>query len=70
MALDGPPDDRDAPEEPPLREIPQPRDPDQPELVKAVTKLAAENADLYKQVGELAHVLKTEKARFCAWAEL
>jgi hypothetical protein len=69
VAFDGPPDDRDAPDEPTAREIPQARDPDQPELVKAVAELASENADLYKQVGGLTHALKTEKARFGAWAE-
>ena len=55
-----------------MREVPHPphpRDPDQPELVKAVVELASENADLYKQVGELTNALKTEKARFATWAE-
>src|ERR1700733_7393562 len=55
-----------------MREVPHPphpRDPDQPELVKAVVELASENADLYKQVGELTNSLKTEKARFATWAE-
>jgi hypothetical protein len=52
-----------------MREIPQARDPDKPELVKAVVELASENADLYKQVGDLTNALKTEKARFGAWAE-
>jgi hypothetical protein len=55
-----------------VREVPQahdaPHDPDQPELRKAVGELAAENADLYRKVGELTHALKTEQARFGTWA--
>jgi hypothetical protein len=55
-----------------VREAPKahdaPHDPDQPELRKAVGELAAENADLYRKVGELTHALKTEQARFGTWA--
>ena len=44
-----------------MREVPQahdaPHDPDQPELLRAVGELAAENADLYRKTGELAHAL-------------
>jgi hypothetical protein len=73
VAFDGPTDDRDAPDEPPTREIPQtrdaPHDPDQPELVRAVGELASENADLCKKVGDLTHALKLERARFGAWAK-
>ena len=57
MAVDGPSGERDAPDEQPVREVPRahdaPHDPDQPELLKAVGELAAENADLYRQIGEL-----------------
>jgi hypothetical protein len=69
VAFDGPPDDRDAPDEAPVREIPPPREPDQPGLARAVGELAAENADLYRQVGDLTRELKADKARFGAWAE-
>jgi hypothetical protein len=52
VAVDGPTGERDAPDEQPVREVPQahdaPHDPDQPELLKAVGELAAENADLYR----------------------
>jgi hypothetical protein len=56
-----------------VREAPQahdaPHDPDQPEVRKAVGELAAENADLYRKIGELTHALKTEQARFGTWAK-
>jgi hypothetical protein len=62
VAFDGPTDDGDTPDKPPAREIPQKRetlyDLDQPEFARAVGELASENADLYKQVGELTHALK------------
>jgi hypothetical protein len=68
-----PTDERDAPDEQPVREVPQahdaPHDPDQPELLKAVGELAAENADLYRQIGELPHALKTQQGRFGTWAK-
>ena len=72
MAFDGPTDDGDTPDKPPAREIPQkretPYDLDQPEFARAVGELASENADLYKQVCELTHALKVEKACFSTWA--
>jgi hypothetical protein len=72
VAVDGPTDERDAPDEQPVREVPQahdaPHDPDQPELLKAVGELAAENADLYRKIGELTHALKTQQGRFGTWA--
>ena len=43
--------------------------PDQPELLKAVGELAAENADLYRKIGDLTHALKTEQGRFGTWAK-
>jgi hypothetical protein len=53
VAVDGPTDERDAPDERPVREVPRahdaPHDPDQPKLLKAVGELAAENADLYRR---------------------
>jgi hypothetical protein len=73
VAVDGPTNERDAPDEPPVREVPQahdaPHDPDQPELRKAVGELAAENADLYRKIGELTHARKTDQAQFGAWAK-
>jgi hypothetical protein len=66
VAFDGPPDARDAPDEPPAREISQARDSDRPELARAVGELASENADLYWQLGDLTHALKAEKARFAS----
>jgi hypothetical protein len=73
VAVDGLTDERDAPDALPVREVPQahdaPHDPDQPALLKAVGELAAENADLYRKVGELTHALKTEQARFGTWAK-
>jgi cell division septum initiation protein DivIVA len=73
VAVDGPSGERDAPDEQPVREVPQahdaPHDPDQPELLKAVGELAAENADLYRKIGELTHALKTEQGRFGTWAK-
>jgi hypothetical protein len=73
VALDGLTDDRDAPDEPPLRKVPHdndvPHEPDKSELVKAVGELASENADLYRQAGDLTHALKLEKGRFAAWAK-
>jgi hypothetical protein len=45
------------------------RDPDQPEFLKAVGELAAENADLYRKLGEVTHALKTMEARFGTWAK-
>jgi hypothetical protein len=72
VAFDGPADEGDTPDKPPAREIPQkrenPSDLDQPEFARVVGELASENADLYKQVGELTHALKVEKARFSSWA--
>jgi hypothetical protein len=56
-----------------VREVPQahdaPHDPDQPELLRAVGELAAENADLYRKTGELTHALKTQQGRFGTWAK-
>jgi hypothetical protein len=81
VAVDGPTDERDAPDEQPVREVPQAHDaphdpdqpeflkPDQPESLKAVGELAAENADLYRKIGELTHALKTEQGRFGTWAK-
>ena len=40
-----------------------------PSSPDAVGELASENADLYRQLGDLTHALKTEKARFASWAE-
>jgi chemotaxis regulatin CheY-phosphate phosphatase CheZ len=72
VAVDGPSGERDAPDEQPVREVPQahdaPHDPDQPEPLKAVGELAAENADLYRKTGELTHALKTQQGRFGTWA--
>jgi hypothetical protein len=73
VAVDGLPDERDAPDEPPVREVLQehdaPHDPDRPDLLKAVGELAAENADLYRKLGEVTHALKTMEARFGTWAK-
>ena len=73
MAVDGLPNERDALDEPPVREVPQahdaPHDPDQHELPRAVGELAAENADLYRKLGEVTHTLKTMEARFGTWAK-
>jgi hypothetical protein len=72
VAVDGPIDDREAPDEPPVPEAPQAHEalhhPDQPGLLKAVGELAAENADLYRKLGELTQAQKTDQARFGAWA--
>ena len=73
MAVDGPTDERDAPDGRPVREVPQahdaPHEADQPEVLKALGELAAENADLYRKIGELTHALKTEQGRFGTWAK-
>jgi hypothetical protein len=73
VAFDGPADDRDAPDVPPKREIPQthdaPNEPEKSELVRAVGELAAENADLYKKAGDLTQALKAGKGRFAAWSK-
>lgn len=71
--MDGLTSERDAPGEQPVGEASRaqdaPRDPDQPGLLRAVGELAAENADLYRKIGELTHALKTEQGRFGTWAK-